>query len=59
MLNSKSVIYVYIDNDGLKLTSTWSGTRGVSDFDDQNWNWLVPWVVLETLVNLMTGTEID
>jgi len=43
----------------LKLTSTWSGTKGVSDFDDQNWNWLVPWVVLEVSVNLMTGTEID
>ena len=36
MSNSRSVIYVYIDNDGLKLTSTWSGTKGVSDFDDQN-----------------------
>jgi hypothetical protein len=36
MLNSRNVVYVYIENDGLKLTSTLSGTRSVNESNDQD-----------------------
>jgi hypothetical protein len=59
MLNSRSVIYVYVENDRLKLISIWSGIGGVNESDNRDWNWLVLRVVLEASVNLTTETEID
>jgi len=50
MLNSRSVIYVYVENDRLKLISIWSGIGGVNESDNRDWNWLVLRVVLEAWI---------